>query len=306
MPGADITSPIGQNFLLFGGRKVEYRRNGKRLTMYERRYIRKRVRNTIIGIVGSVSTTGVIILSIIAFLGRYVGTFTVSLDTANVQLALAKEVEFENPESYLRITTLPPFEEIAYNQLPSDEELDTQDTDYLSGADYNNDGEVIRLRYFKYTFYVKNTGEVAAKYRLSVVVQDETKAPDGTSLMDTLRVMFYDNDAEADPTTHNKEVYAKSRTDAYVDKDGNKITKTPISTRESQVDALNPFEGYATEFESDKVICTYDVDNFQKGDNNRYTIVTWLDGNDIDSDPNGTVPEGAAIKLGVEINAYEN
>ncbi len=158
--------------------------------MYERRYIRKRLRNTLIGIAGSVSTTGVVILCIVAFLGRYVGTFTVSLDTANVQLALAKEVEFTDPESYLRINTLPPFEEIAYNQLPSDIELDTQDTDYLSGADYNNEGEVIRLRYFKYTFYVKNTGEVTAQYRMRVVVQDENLASDGTSLLDTLRVMI--------------------------------------------------------------------------------------------------------------------
>ncbi len=274
--------------------------------MYERKYIRKRLRNTLIGVVGSVSVTGVVVLSLVAFMGSYVGTFTVSLDTANVQLALAKEVEFSDPESYLRINTLPPFEEIAYSQLPSDEELDTQDTDYLSGADYNTDGEVTRLRYFKYTFFVKNTGEITAQYRMNVIVQDETLASDGTSLLDSLRVMIYENDANANAATHEKEVYAKRRSIVYQDANGNEEWRTPISTREVQVDAANPFEGYATQFESDKVICTYDVDNFAKNDAKRYTIVTWLDGNDEDSNHTVSVPEGAAIKLGVEINAYEN
>ncbi len=101
-------------------------------------------------------------------------------------------------------------------------------------------------------------------------------------------------------------MFAKRRSVVYQDADGNEEWRTPISTREVQVDAANPFEGYATQFESDKVICTYDVDNFEKNDANRYTIVTWLDGNDEDSNHTIDAPEGAAIKLGVEINAYEN
>ena len=38
----------------------------------------------------------------------------------------------------------------------------------------------------------------------------------------------------------------------------------------------------------------------------RYTIVFWLEGADPQSDPNESYPEGATLKLGVDISAHEN
>ena len=51
--------------------------------------------------------------------------------------------------------------------------------------------------------------------------------------------------------------------------------------------------------------CISDVDNFIRNDIRRYTIVFWLEGYDPQSRPDEEHPEGATLKLGVDISAYE-
>lgn len=275
--------------------------------MYKSIFVIRRIRNTIIGLLAGVSAMGITTLSIIAFLGRFVGTFTVALDMANVSLSLCEKVDFELPVSYLRVNTLPLFQEFAYGDLDEDAMIDTQETDYLYGADHNPEGEVTRLNYFKYTFFVKNTGFSVAQYRMRVNIIDSTSAENGTDLLNTLRVMVYQNDALLQEPTHEKEVYARARTRVYLDPaTGKEEWREPISVREDQDSWATPFQGYATEFVSDSVIAELEVSDFSKDDIMRYTVVTWLEGNDADSSRYYGVPEGATIKLGVTINAYEN
>ena len=134
--------------------------------MTENIYVRKRKRRRRVAILGSVSLIGVTIMSLVAFLGRYVGQFTVSLDSGDVALALATKSDFSDATTYLRIDSLPAFEEWSYSYLPMDDyanftsfKLDSESTDYLTGANYNIDTqEVDSLNYFKYTFYLRNTG----------------------------------------------------------------------------------------------------------------------------------------------------
>ena len=38
----------------------------------------------------------------------------------------------------------------------------------------------------------------------------------------------------------------------------------------------------------------------------RYTVVIWLEGEDPQSKPDTEYPEGATLKLGVDITAHEN
>ena len=276
--------------------------------MYEQRYVNRRLRNTLMSVLGGVTATGIAIFAIIAFLGRYVGTFTVSLDSSSVRLSLSRADSYEKPESYLRVDTLPKFREIAYADLPSDDILDNQETDYLYGAQYDIDGEQVRLRYFKYTFYVKNSGDVAADFDMAVKIVEATYDEDGRSLLDTLRVMVYINPAveEEDYSLHQKHVYARIRTRVYETADGEEIWDEPISVREDQASDLRPFEGYAEQFASDEVVCQYHEEGFSKDQMRRVTLVTWLEGNDADSTRFDTMPEGVNIKLGIDINAYEN
>ena len=62
----------------------------------------------------------------------------------------------------------------------------------------------------------------------------------------------------------------------------------------------------AISFEDPKIIHTYSRDRFFASQIRRYTIVSWLEGEDRDSVSSKGNPVGATLKLGVEITAYEN
>ena len=89
--------------------------------MYELKYVKKRKTKLFVAISGGVATVVVSTFAIVSFLGRYVGTFTVSLDTGKVNLALSDSSEFKRKESFLRIDSLPAFHEYTRSSLPSNE-----------------------------------------------------------------------------------------------------------------------------------------------------------------------------------------
>ena len=243
-------------------------------------------------------------LCIVAFLGRFVGTFTVSLDTGNVELALSDKGTFEKMDSFLRINAIPTFHEFSYSSLPADDVLDSDETDYLTGAFYEEDGKTPNsMNYFKYTFFVRNIGKITARYIMKINITDNKAGENGRTLDDTLRVMLYDNDAI--DTNHKKVVYAKRAAVHHINEDGVADFHEPISVSEDGANEFEPFAGYAEMFETSSCIATLVVDSFVPGETRRYTIVNWLEGYDPQSNNYSAPPKGARIKLGVEINAYE-
>jgi len=273
--------------------------------MYERRYVNKRIRRAAVAAGAGVSAIGITIFAIIAFMGDFVGTFTVSLDTANVGMALSDSSSFKWQDSFLHIDELPKFSETTYHDLPSDDVLDTEDSDFLTGANYI-DGEITNLSYFKYTFFLKNVGDIDSAYRLQIKILENvpTKEQNPRYLDDTIRIMLYENDEFSEE--HKKTVYAKRRLNAY-ERDGQEaIWNSPISVRENQVSPYLDFQGYAEIFESEDVVCTITNVDFIKGAVKRYTVVMWIEGNDESSSHLLPPPEGAKLKIGVNINAYEN
>ena len=90
---------------------------------------------------GGISTAVVSSLSIIAFLGRFVGTFSVSLDTGNVGLTLSRDDAFTVPTSFLKTESLPEFHEYTYRdfRLVGDDKIDNDATDINLGATAYND-----------------------------------------------------------------------------------------------------------------------------------------------------------------------
>ena len=253
--------------------------------MYELEYVRRRKKRRRTAIIGGIGTIGVATFCIVAFLGRYVGTFTVSLEAKNVNLTLSEKSSFETHNSFLRVNKVPAFQEFTYQnfkQFGGDEKLDTEETDVFYGANPNNE----TLNFFKYTFFVKNVGVTPAKYDLSLQIKENVAASDGRTLENTLRVAVYDNGVDT--------VYAK----------GNLNSPAPISVSEGEATAEYPFQGYATNFVSSSEIMRCDGVKINIGEVRRYTIVTWLEG--FQSSNAQSAPKGATIKLGVEINAYEN
>ena len=100
-----------------------------------------------------------------------------------------------------------------------------------------------------------------------------------------------------------KTVYAKAESTPRVDEKGNVDYRAPISVDTDQASPLYPFMGYAETFSSSKVVTAISGRKLDINETKRYTIVTWLEG--FRSSNLEYAPEGATIKLGVEINAYE-
>ena len=265
--------------------------------MYEINFVRKRLIRKWVAIGAGISSIVVATLSIVSFLGRFVGTFTVRLETGDVKLALSESHEFSNPSTYLHVGEIPTLQEYTYSGFENigDNNIDTDETTYLTepAANFYRDGVTIRsINYFKYTFYIRNIGDIDASYDMKVKILD-SKDDNGREVQDTLRVMIYGTE---DDGTQSKSVYAKRSASKHT-VDGVDSFDELIST---------PEYGYAKQFESTDVIKTIPVNNFKVGDERRYTIVFWLEGNDPQSTRDVDVPVNAKIKIGVEINAYEN
>ena len=279
--------------------------------MYDLPLVKRSRRRKIASFVALFSAIGLTALVIVAFLGRTVGTFTITLKNTDVNLSLSQTKDFEKPSSYLHIGELKGLRETSFNSLPDHADLDSERTPYDYGRIVDSKtGETESLQFIKYTFYIRNIGNSPAEYNLSINVTDRTEARDDTYrvLDDTLRVMVFENDGYADDS-HEYRVFAQeapaSRSD-NIDKEGNATNREfisgpiPASHREDDEHPL------AESFLSRKTIAKYTEPNFGKGDMKRYTIVLWLEGFDADSDPDEDYPEGATIKLGINIAAYEN
>lgn len=285
--------------------------------MVELKYVKRRKIRKRAGIIALVSSMGLTTLGIVAFLGRNVGTFTVALSSQEVELSLSREYPLKERTTFLYIDYVPTFEQYTYDNLMGtslgDAVLDNDAYDYDMDGAANYDGstnQMTSLNFFKYTFYVTNVGVVNAGYRIKFNLMDDTVSRDGTNryLSDTLRVMIYQNDAESDE--HEKTIYAKAPEAGRKDLDGSTVAKEYVSTAADKVTPRKPWYGFAEDFEDYKdgsggTVATLTVDNLIVDRSIRYTMVAWLEGEDL-SDLSSHAPEGATIKLGVQVNAYEN
>ena len=253
-------------------------------------------------IFGGIGTTGVASMSILAFLGRYVGTFTVSVKNAEVALTLSEKASFEKTTSMLRIDELAPYGETTYPALPEAEVLDNEEQPYTLGMHKNKEGVYDSVDFFKYTFYVKNVGASVASYKFDVNITENKESDDGTgrTLIDTLRVMIYEN-VPGTPRTEPT-VFAKPAAENNYLRDGTKTNREfihdePFSKTEDDEHKL------ATNFISADKVCSLRTLAFKVGDVKRYTIVTWLEGSDPQSPEGMEPPHGASLKLSVEVGA---
>ena len=250
-------------------------------------------------LVGGISTVVVATFAIVAFLGRFVGTFTVSLEARDVELTLLEKKDSTDYSSFLRVNSLVPFQEFTYSYFADyggDEEIDNEANGIKYGANLDDAGNMKSFNFFKYTYYVKNIGTRAAKYDWSVNIIENVKSSDGRSLLDTLRVVIYDDGV--------KTIYGKALSEPHYDEHGEADYRAPVSIDEDKATVEFPFMGYAEKFNSSTTITAARGQEIGIGETKRYTIVTWLEG--FRSSDDEFAPRGATVKLGVEINAYEN
>lgn len=286
--------------------------------MTENIYVKKRKRRRKVAILGSVSLVGVTVLSLVAFLGRFVGQFTVSLNAGDVSLSIANKADFSDATTYLKIGDIPKFEEFTYASLPMDDKehftsstLDSEATDYLHGANRDKENNIVSLDYFKYTFYLKNTGSVVADYTFSVQLTDQIRSSAGKSILDAMRVMLFETDVTKDstsPSTTSGKVYAeKSSTGNPIAEDGTVTDREYVSVSPSQASEAYPCYGFAENFVSDSMAIQYRVSDFAKGNIRRYTLVTWIEGFDPDIDGvSASDYKSSSVKIGVRIDATQS
>ena len=278
--------------------------------MYDLSYVRKRKVKKIAALVSLFTAIGITSLVIVSFLGRTVGTFSVKLTNSDVKLSLSEKSSFKNATSYLHLESIPTLRETTYGNLMKlgSDFLDNEDTPVLNDNAIVRDekGNLESIYFVKYTFFIRNVGNSIARYNLSINITDSQKSNDGTNryVDDTLRIMVYENDA-TNKGAHDFKVFAKESDQYNYDKDGNRTMREFVATvpedhKESDKCPL------AESFISASVAAKYEVGNFAKNDVKRYTLVVWLKGEDPDTDNSDEPPEGATLKLGVDIAAYEN
>ena len=296
--------------------------------MYDQLLVKKRRRRKVAAFVALFSSMGITALVIISFLGRSVGTFTVSLNNSTVKLALCEKVDSNDYSSYLRVNNTAKYienefdtigEKFTSSSLERDfpiQYLDNEETPY-NCAEFNQtyideaDNKLKNgkcLEFFKYTFYVKNVGTKTAAYDLTINIDNRTKANDNSDrgLDDTLRVMVFENDPSTDE--HKYEVYAKQTAKMNFDIKGAETDREFVSylPKRDEDRKETPEHPLATNFIDNKTVAKYSTIGFTAQEIKRYTIVIWLDGNDLQSKEDQEFPEGATLKLGVDIAAHEN
>lgn len=255
--------------------------------MVDLKPIRKRQAKKIIAITSSICVAGVAVLVAVALLGQRSSPLTVTLSNSGASLALSQSIaEGSQKTSFLLAKNAPDYTEVDGRELDYFEgELDSE----VQGSILTSDKA--STRFFKYTFYVENTGSIASDYSLSL----NLSYPNRTSnfdLADILRVRFYEN---ADLSAHTYKTYAKASSVYNPETGTYDLSKERITTPDSE---------FAEMFESNKTVLTSNVSGFAPGERTRYTFVLWLEGNDKDSE-GVEAPVGSSIALGVSISAHE-
>lgn len=271
--------------------------------MVDLTYVKKKRRRKIAGAVTTISGALIIPFLIIPFIGKSIGYFTIGLKNNGVSLTMDTDMEFSNPRTFMGIERQPGYSIYSVggiNRNYKDEVIDNPSSNDEIGQRINPETkEVTALYFFKYTFFVKNTGTTKATYDIKLsIIENQKPTNVSYSLDDLLRVRWYENDALSD--THSYETYAKkSTTPNFDEKDENPFYNTCIGSNSDGICE----DGYAELFNDDGAIIKSRVSGFAGGDIKRYTVVFWLEG----SDPEciGTTPNQTNLKLAINIEAFE-
>lgn len=267
--------------------------------MVEQTLIKKRRRKRIAAIVGGVSAIVMVCFGIIAFLGQYVGTFTVALrNNEKIEMSCYDNKELRSPTTFLRLGEVPTFAVYTANSIHDDAGIDNADNDYTFGAKRDQNGNIKYLNYLKYTFFIKNVGINDIDYTFNLnVTENITSTKIDYDLTDIARVRLYEHNYEDD--SHTYKTYARESLRPRIDEEGRQTFKKPIAGELGTA----TYCGFADEsFVSKNTLISLPRTNFKPGETRRYTIVLWLEGED--EKVTGTQPTNCSLKLGAEFISY--
>src|SRR5574344_43915 len=269
-------------------------------------YVKRRKRKIVAWFFFGIGGTGCLILGILAFLGQVSGNFSLKLNESDQnKLAMATVSNFSDESSYLRAQGLTSADVIAADVLPDDAEIDSDVGGSKNGPNY-----------LAYTFYIKNTSTEKVSYNVSVNI-DDYKSPtnQAVSLIAILRMRVYENLVVGDTITHSMTTYAKASSTPFTKDDGTVEDRDPISlgTVLSNGKKILPTEisgnmkaenvGFAEPFASTSVACERLYSDLPTQGIVRYTVVTWLEGNDPDCI--GKEPLNSSVTFSMHFSAIQ-
>lgn len=257
-------------------------------------YVRRKRNRKIVAAVGCICATGVTVLGIIALLANTAGAYTVTLNRGTASLTMSESETFDSSVTYLAVNDIPCYHEYTYDAWSEDDgDFDLLDSEASQTPAPESEGQTIS--YFKFTFFVRNTGSSYAAFNLSLnmdVVGISTSTT--TDLNSVLRVMFYSNRGE-NINQHERKVYAlRSDVNTYTD-ENNVVQYSPERIS-------NVASAYAEPFISAKKILTSEEVDFAPSEVVRYTFVFWVEGEDPECVKE---PPTNGLTLKVSIGAHE-
>ena len=215
---------------------------------------------------------------------------------------MGTDIDFKESTTFMSLDKLPPYTPYTIEALNSvsDVVLDdpsSNDTIGKKTNPYTNTDEY--LYFFKYTFYLKNVGDVNASYNFKFSIVDN-KRPSNVnySLDDILRVRFYEN---SNLSEHNYVTYAKEGITPHFNEGSIEPFYNTCVNKETG--SFCDEYGFATNFESETIILSNDINHFKIGDVTRYTVVLYLESNDKECE--GEMPDETYLKLAINIEAFE-
>jgi len=258
--------------------------------MVHKEYVKKKKRRIIAIISTGVFSLAVTSFAIIAFVGKQLGDFTVSLNNDGPVISLDTTSEFTEPKTFYRVDKLPPFAVYTSKYIPTSDVLDDSATSSDIGNRYTSDKVVDGIFFYKLTFYIKNTGSVVANYDFNLAFIENVKPANSLyGLDEILRVRLYENS----DTTHTYTDYAKASATEKTTSDGVKTYSEYLSDTDTSL---------CTPFVDEKNVFNRNYEGLEVGGIIRYTLMFYLEGSDPEC--TGDKPRDSSLKLGLTFKTY--
>ena len=201
-----------------------------------------------------IAITGIMLIMLIglSIYGTSVGELLVSLDyETQLSLSLSESGAYDDATTLLSARGIKGIRDVSYVDIPEDIE---------EGYGLKSDTE--NSRYFAYSFFLKNTSEIAVGYVASLRILKATMGIDQAARV----MLIYDGES----CGRVQDIYARPKADGTPETHFN----NPGDTLENKVRK----EYGTTPFYAEDMVCSFEVPVINIGEIHKYTIVLWLEG----------------------------
>lgn len=234
-------------------------------------------------------TVAIAVILLVTYFGENVGDFTLGIQDdfeSRSYLSLSEDISFKDSTSMLvakSYDNAKPIGSLDFNENPLPQDInklllpqEDGSKNAFKGGSLNGDG------FMTYTCYLKNVGNDACNYVYSINIATATNNIDAA-----IRVMvIHEKDTTSIASNPKSVIYAKAQ-------------------GENQVN-VGQAEKWTQKFVSDNVICEEEEVDFYAGSIDKFTVILWIEGWDIDATnvgPNSIV--GGVIKLSMKFRMVE-